>query len=494
MPNPLKHHRLWLLAWALGTLLGGALVTRAELGKLQDAFDTDARIVHRLLSQQAVQHDAILQTLALLHNPDADDNPEQRLPSVYPQILSVWRSDAHNHWDDPALQRAQDDSLRLGHPALADVDTSRQRYRLELAGSGTSYALTIDVRTMVPWNDWPMDPATSPVQVTLALGEDAIVLQAGHTKPEATGGWNFFAQKTLAAPSQPFVVISLQHLGWAAVPWAGLAAASTGWTLLLLAARALLAQSQNRRRAEERLRMGQLTRLNTMGELAAGMAHELNQPLAAVLASTQAAHRMLADEPVEDMAAVRQALQQTVQQARRAADVVGRLRRTVERSNMASEAQVLNPMELTRKAVYLLEPELQRSQITPQLKWVGEPFDIHGDAVALEQILHNLLSNAVHALEQVPVGRRALEVQLQRASGQGQLTVRDSGPGIPANVLPHVFAPFFTTREDGLGLGLSLCETLAMGMGGSLTASSPASGGATFCLSLPLAPHPTPSP
>ena len=297
MPNPLKHHRLWLLAWALGTLLGGALVTRAELGKLQDAFDTDARIVHRLLSQQAVQHDAILQTLALLHNPDADDNPEQRLPSVYPQILSVWRSDAHNHWDDPALQRAQDDSLRLGHPALADVDTSRQRYRLELAGSGTSYALTIDVRTMVPWNDWPMDPATSPVQVTLALGEDAIVLQAGHTKPEATGGWNFFAQKTLAAPSQPFVVISLQHLGWAAVPWAGLAAASTGRTLLLLAARALSAQSQNRRRAEERLRMGQLTRLNTMGELAAGMAHELNQPLAAVLASTQAAHRMLADEP-----------------------------------------------------------------------------------------------------------------------------------------------------------------------------------------------------
>lgn len=86
MPRLLKHHGIWLLAWLLGALVGAGLVGRAELIRLQDAFDTDARIVHRLLSQQAVQHDAILQTLSLLGSADTSGNPEQRLPLVYPKF------------------------------------------------------------------------------------------------------------------------------------------------------------------------------------------------------------------------------------------------------------------------------------------------------------------------------------------------------------------------------------------------------------------------
>lgn len=485
--NRLQHHALWLLAWFSLALPSCWLLTRVELGNLQDAFDTDARIVHRLLSQRAVQHDAILETLALLRNADTADNPEQRLASVYPQILSVQRSDAQSPWDDPALQAAENLSQREHHAVLADVDLAKGHYRLVLAGTHSSFALRIDIRAMVPWNDWPMDAANSAVQVAMGLDTQEILLQPGTFMAGISTGWNFAAQKTLAAQSQPFVVESRRHIAWSAAPWGKMAGAALAWALLLAVGHTIVRLRQERLRTQERFRMGQLTRLNTLGELAAGMAHELNQPLTAVLANAQAASRMLEDDPVA-ISEVRHALQHTAQQARRAADVVGRLRRMVERPGVANEAQTVNPMELTRKALYLLEPEILQCQVAPQLHWIGEPFSIWGDAVALEQILHNLLTNALHALEQVPAPRRSLRVLFERSHDVGLITVQDSGPGIPTHVLPHVFEPFFTTREGGLGLGLSLCETLAASMGGTLTASATVQGGASFSVSLPVAP------
>jgi C4-dicarboxylate-specific signal transduction histidine kinase len=109
------------------------------------------------------------------------------------------------------------------------------------------------------------------------------------------------------------------------------------------------------------------------------------------------------------------------------------------------------------------------------------------EPVALEQIIHNLLMNALQALEEVPAANRQLQVALHSDTDQGRLSLCDNGPGIPVEVLPRIFEPFFTTRTGGLGLGLSLCETLATGMGGALTARNRASGGAEFCLSLPRA-------
>lgn len=481
-----RHLAVWLLTWVCAVLVSNWLLASSELRRLQEAFDTDARIVHRLLSQRAVQHDAILQTLALLRTGDTSGSSEQRLPSVYPQILSVVRADAGIGWKDPALQIAQGLSSQANRPVLADGDLALGRYRMLLAGTVSSYVLTIDARSMVPWNDWPMDAGTSPVQVALRHGTQELLLQSGAVSAEQHGGWNFSAQKELAAQSQPFTVVSRLHIGWAALPWGAMAVATLAWAAALALARFLIAQRQIRRLAEERLRVGQLTRLNTLGELAAGMAHELNQPLTAVLANTQAASRMLAEEQV-DLSEVRQALQQSVQQARRAAEVVGRLRRMVERPGASAEVQSVNPMDLARKALYLLEPELRRSRIEPRLQWVGPTFEVQGDAVAMEQILHNLLTNALHALGEIAPERRTLRLLLERDGNHGMLTVADNGPGIPADALPHLFEPFFTTREGGLGLGLSLCETLAAGMGGTLTARSGAQGGAEFCLTLPLA-------
>jgi signal transduction histidine kinase len=445
--------------------------------------------VHRLLSQQVVQHDAILDTLALLQ-PAADTagtpGPVQRLPSLYPHILAVQRRDRNGAWADTALTDAEGRSAQDRRPALAAPDLRSGRYRLVLAAQPTAYALTIDLRGMVPWPEWPMQPDTSPVRVTLEHQGQRFELQRGDAAAQArsASGWRFEFHKHLAAASQPFDVVAERQLGWAQLPWWRMLA----WTVAVAAVLALLAQWQRqrtaRRRAEELLRLGQVARLNTLGELAAGMAHELNQPLTAVLANTQAAQRLLADDPPE-LDTARTAMIQAVAQARRAVEVVGRLRQTVERPEARGATLTLDLADAAGRALHLLEPEYRRRGVTVQLS-ADAAVPVAADPVAVDQIAHNLLMNALQSLEGVDAQRRTLTLSVRGADGFGELTVMDSGPGIAAEALPRLFEPFFSTREGGLGLGLSLCETLAQGMSGSLTAANRPDGGAVFTLRLPL--------
>src|SRR5688572_15572201 len=161
----------------------------------------------------------------------------------------------------------------------------------------------------------------------------------------------------------------------------------------------LLRQRSRRQRAEELLRLGQVARLNTLGELAAGMAHELNQPLTAVLASTQAAGRVLAEDP-PDLPTARYAMQQAVEQGRRAAEVVARLRRTVERPALDQPMQAVELQDAVRSALYLLEPEFARRQVRPQLQADSQPVLVRAEPVAVGQIIHNLLMKQLQARDQ----------------------------------------------------------------------------------------------
>ena len=489
MRNTGSGTRWWWMVGAAVSLAGAVLLARQAIDEQRALFETDARIVHRLLSQQVVQHDAILDTLALLQpGPEAPGAtpPEQRLPALYPHILAVQRRDRDVAWPDAALAAAETASRAQQRAALAALDLASGRYRLVLAADPTAYALTIDLRGMVPWAEWPMQPTISPVRVALEHEGQAFELQAGDAAALAgTGGWRFEFHKHLAAGSQPFDVVATRQMGWGALPWGRMLA----WSLAVALVLAALAQWQRqriaRRRAEELLRLGQVARLNTLGELAAGMAHELNQPLTAMLANTQAAQRLLADEPPE-LDTARTAMAQATSQARRAADVVGRLRRAVERPDARGGVLAVDLAEAVRRALYLLEPECQRRGVAPQLQ-AAAPVRVAADPVALDQIVHNLLMNALQAMEAAEPGARRLTLSVSQVGGQGELHVADSGPGIPAEVLPRLFEPFFSTREGGLGLGLSLCETLASGMGGSLSAANRPEGGAVFSLRLPLA-------
>lgn len=478
--------RFWLLAWAVLSVLIGGLIARNHLASQRDAFDTNARIVHRLLSQRVVQHDAILATLALLQSGTATDRPEQRLPALYSQIAAAAHRGPMEVWPTPSLTAAEAESHRLKRAVLAQVDLQKGSYQLVLAAQPDSYALTISIRNMVPWAEWPMAPETSPVQVFLQLDQSSFVIQAGRAFGPEDTGWTFEARKALAAESQPFEVVSQLHLGWSALPWFWMLLSAGMVALVLAGGRTLLQQQLRQRREEERQRVGQLTRLSTLGELAAGIAHEINQPLTAILANTQAASRML-DDTESDLPAARNAMHMAVQQARRASDVVTRLRRTLERPGNSTATQNVNLHSACKHALYLLEPELQRSQCAHTLTMECPAFEVLADPVALEQIIHNLLTNAVQSMAQVPAQNHKLNLVLTQTTTHGELRVQDTGPGIAPDALTKVFEPFFSTREGGLGLGLSLCETLATGMGARLYATNRPVQGAEFTLELPLA-------
>ena len=476
--------RWWGASVALG-IVAGTLLVRVDIASRRESFQNDARSAHRLLSQRAAQHDAILDTLVLLDPGTPGDHPSARLPALYPQVQQVWRRAAGSGWHDPALADAELRSRTSARPELAHLDAAAGRYDLVLAGSPASFALRIELERWVPWSEWPFDRLGA-VRAELTNGDLRLPLQAGI---EATG-WRggvtpgFVFEKLLDTPSQPFVLRVQRATGPADWPWARLAALAAALAVATWAAAALQRQRLRRQRAEQLLRLTRTARLNTLGELAAGMAHELNQPLTAVIASTQAARRLLDDEPLP-LATLAEALSHARDQARRAADVVARLRRLVERPQGAAATQPVVLGDAVRGALGLLQPELARLALRPQIDDAG--VTVAADLVALEQILHNLLSNALQAMADVPAAQRALTVSMRAQGGRGLLRLRDGGPGLAPAVMAHLFEPFNSTRPGGLGLGLSLCDSLATAMGGTLTAQNLTPTGAELILDLPLA-------
>lgn len=472
----------WLLGWLLLAVAGGWVLAAIDRGREREAFENQARIAHRLLSQRAAQHDAVLATLALLQPAPGADGI-QRLPALYPQIIAVRQLPAGAAWPSDTFRQAQELSRRERRPVLAEADLALGRAWLLLAAEPASFALQVDLVAAVPWSEWPMRRDDNPVRVALAQGDAALVLQPGREPAGRVGA--FSLRKPLASPSHPFDVVALRVLGWSELPWLAWA----GWGLASAGIVAALAawdrQRQARRRAEDLLRLGQVARLNTLGELAGGLAHELNQPLTAMLANAQAARRLLAEEPPE-LAPARTAMGQAAEQARRASEVVARLRRTIERPGRETALQPVVLQDAVRNAFHLLEPEFARRGVAPRLQGTV-PVAVQAEPVALEQIVHNLLMNALQALEQVPAAERDLAVDVAQRPEGGVLSVADSGPGIAPELLARIFDPFVSTREHGLGLGLSLCDSLAQGMGGSLQAQQRPPRGALFRLTLPSA-------
>jgi signal transduction histidine kinase len=475
-----------LLLGLAGLLAGALVIVRVDIAQRREQFLAEAQTAYRLLSQRAAQHDAILDTLVLLSPRNGDPSrPDQRLAALYPQMLNVLRRDEGGSWPDAALQQAEGRSRTTRRPEIARVDAQAGRFVLLQAGPGLAFALVIDVRRMIPWQEWPIEQG-GPVQVILARGDETFVVQPGEDPVAQPAGLTqgFTFAKPLASASQPFELRLRRATGPAQWPWAVLLA----WLVLVSAAAAGTAAWWNARRArgraEQLLRLAQAARLNAMGELAAGLAHELNQPLTAVMANAQAARRLLDDEtPRLDVAQA--AMERVAEQARRASDVLGRLRRRMQMPQDRTPTQPVQLADTARQVLHLIEPEIRRRGVRATIEGHAPP--VQADPVALEQIVHNLVNNAMTALEQVPETERRLVLQLSSSSERGILSVHDSGPGITADALPRLFEPFYSTRPGGLGLGLSLSETLALAMEGTLSADNIKPRGAAFRLALPLA-------
>lgn len=235
-------------------------------------------------------------------------------------------------------------------------------------------------------------------------------------------------------------------------------------------------------RGENELLLQHLSRLNTVSELATGIAHEMNQPLAAIMSFNQASMRLLAED-APDIERACEALAESVSQTRRAAGILERLRAFVGRRTLQFEPVAIN--QVVVNALTLLSSKISSSGVRVSL--CTEPCPpVQADALQLEQVMVNLVRNAVEAMQAVPVEDRLLQVGTQAVAGRVHVRVTDSGPGLPEPLQEQLFTRFFTTKADGMGLGLSISRTILEAAGGDLLANNVPGTGACFQFSLPV--------
>ena len=244
-----------------------------------------------------------------------------------------------------------------------------------------------------------------------------------------------------------------------------------------------------RRRAELELREQQLnlvhmSRVSTMGELAASLAHELNQPLTAILSNTQAAQRFLAANPT-DLEEVREILKDIVQDNSRAGEVIHRMRALVKKGEL--DIMPLDLAALIRDVVLLVRSDATLHNIHVSLEVDTHLPPVRGDKVQLQQVTLNLLLNAFDAMHDCPPDKREIHVRAARDGGRMvEITVADHGAGLTIDKLEKIFQPFYTTKHDGLGLGLSISRSIIEAHGGRLWADNNPDRGATFYFTLPV--------
>jgi len=243
-----------------------------------------------------------------------------------------------------------------------------------------------------------------------------------------------------------------------------------------------------RKRAEEALQEAQaelahVARLTTMGELTASIAHEVNQPLTAVVNNGNACLRWLGGE-VPNLGEAREAVTRIVREGTRASEVIRRIRSLLKKT--PSQIVPLDINELIRGVLALTHGEFLRKAISLRTELAPEIPAVMGDHVQLQQVILNLILNAVEATSITTEGPRQLVVASQRHEpDQVIIAVRDSGVGIDPKDLDHLFDPFFTTKPDGMGMGLSISRSIIEAHGGRLWASPNEGRGATFQFTLP---------
>ena len=230
--------------------------------------------------------------------------------------------------------------------------------------------------------------------------------------------------------------------------------------------------------------MAHAARVSMLGELAASIAHEVNQPLGAITANAAAGLRWLSRD-IPDLEEVRALTGRIVSDARRAADIIGRIR--VMASGAAPEAGPVRINAAVGDAITFLQHELRQAGI--RLSHSPSPDDpaVFADRIQLQQVVVNLSLNAIQAMTNRPGGSElVLAINCTVAGDAVQLMVEDTGPGIAADALPRLFDSFFTTRAGGMGMGLAIARSIITSFDGTIRAENRPSGGARFVISLPL--------
>lgn len=225
------------------------------------------------------------------------------------------------------------------------------------------------------------------------------------------------------------------------------------------------------------------SRAATLAEISATIAHEVNQPLAAIVMSAEASLRWLSrDDP--NITKVGQLTRQIVSDASRASDIVQRIRRMAAKHEPERTAIDLN--EVVEEALLFMRHEVESRSIKLSMKLGAGLLLVCGDRIQLQQVIVNLLVNSIHAIIQAEGPTRRIDLDTGAdTEDMVSFTIRDSGPGIAGENLEHVFESFFTTKKDGMGIGLAICQSIITAHGGSIAVSNHPEGGAQFRVVLP---------
>ena len=253
---------------------------------------------------------------------------------------------------------------------------------------------------------------------------------------------------------------------------------------------ALLARRRHRAGAEDPEQRGEflhLSRLAIVGELTASIAHEINQPLGAILSNADAAELLL-DSGVSNPDLLRQILADIRRDDIRASEVISHIRALL--GKRTAEPRAVDLALVGGNALRLIGPEAERRGVALECRVATALPPVMGDQVQLEQVLLNLLLNGMQAMADTPMERRRLQLCID-AAGDGQLVmaVSDFGEGIPPDRLTQLFDSFYTTREKGMGLGLAITRSIVEAHGGSIDAANRPDSGAVFRVVLPAAGH-----
>ena len=236
------------------------------------------------------------------------------------------------------------------------------------------------------------------------------------------------------------------------------------------------------RRHREQINL--LSRVSLLGEMTASLAHELNQPLSAIISNANAGMRYI-ERGKDDPARLRDILGDVESDANRAYDIIRNVRNTIKKGDPARRQIDLN--ELVTNVAHVVRPDAVGYSCEVETSLAKDLPPIEGDPVQIQQVLVNLVSNALDAMRQTPTGRRKVEISTAgNGKGEVRLSVRDHGSGIRTEVHDRLFDQFFTTKEHGLGMGLAIVRSIVEAHGGKIHAENVADGGACFYFTLPV--------
>jgi signal transduction histidine kinase len=273
----------------------------------------------------------------------------------------------------------------------------------------------------------------------------------------------------------------------------------TGFSICILQAlliSGLLANLVKRHRAERSLRQAEeeahghreqinlLSRVSLLGEMTAALAHELNQPLSAIISDAHAGVRFI-DKGTENSATLRDIFADVAAAGRRAHEIIRNVRNTIKKGDLTRRP--INVNELVTNVAHVVRPDAVACSCEIETSLAQDLPLIEGDPVQIQQVLVNLVSNALDAMRQAPPSQRKVEITTAgNGAGQVRLSVRDHGTGIGAEVHGRLFDQFFTTKEHGLGMGLAIVRSIVEAHGGTIDAENVADGGARFYFTLPV--------